>query len=73
METRGGVSNTVSMHPQQHLQNSGMIALGPFRKQVLESFLDSKSGMHLYKNLYAGLHNHLGIHWNLRMVFQLMM
>jgi CxC5 like cysteine cluster associated with KDZ transposases len=39
----------------------------------LESFLDGKSGMHLYKNIYAGLHNHLGIHWNLKTVFQLMM
>ena len=63
----------VSMHPQQHFQNSGMIVSGPFRKQVLESFLEGKSGMHLYKNLYEGLHNHLDIHWSLKKVFQLRM
>ena len=63
----------VSMHPQLHLQNSGIIVSGLFRKQVLESFLDDKSGIHLYKNLYEGLHNHLGIHWNFKMVSQLMM
>ena len=56
------MQHIVSMHPQQHLQNSGMIVSGLFRKQVLESFLHNKSGIHLYRNLCEGLHNHLGVH-----------
>jgi len=63
----------VSMHLRQHFQNSGMIVSGLFRKLVLESFLNGRSGIHLYKNLCEGLHNHLGIHWNFKMVSQSMM
>ena len=62
---------TISMLPQQHSLNSGMIVSGQHKNTTVERYPVDKSGIPMCKNPSGELQKPLIIPWNFQMNFQL--